>query len=360
MKRNRMKWAMPFAAFCLLVTACSKESNEPAAPQTRTLTIGCGIGKTSATPGTRAGVTPGNPDQSKENFIWHTDDRFKAFLIPEGESNYKPDYWVFDIDSEYSDDKPSKSAAFTCSSFPTGSYKMLATYPASNFAFDNNNGFTYWQTGQIQIGKSSTKHLDGCMSMYATTTVASSTSTMTFHHLNSLVRFTVTNKNATACRIKRIAMVNSDGQTSIFGVEYSLTYDWEKKSITNSCTRNMMLVGVDTQDASDTTKGIELSAANAADKSDTFDAYMMVGASNVPLTGQQINFQIVATDADGGNWRSYISLALDAGKIIAANGGAITWEPGKRYWFDLVLDDALTVSLKEVTNLPGWNDETDL
>lgn len=360
MKRNRMKWAMPFAAFCLLVTACSKESNEPVEPQTRTLTIGCGIGKTSATPGTRAGVTPGNPDQSKENFIWHTDDRFKAFLIPEGESNYKPDYWIFTIDSEYSDDKPSKSAAFTCSSFPTGSYKMLATYPADNITYDNNNGFTHRLLSlQTQTGKSSTKHLGSCMSMYATTTVASSTSTMTFHHLNSLVRFTVTNKNATACRIKQILMQNSDRKEFIFGEDYFLTYDWEKKSITNSCIGNGSYMTILTN-TSDTEKGIELSAANAADKSDTFDAYMMIGASNVPLTGQQIVFEIVAADADGGNWRSYTSLALDAGKIIAANGGAITWEPGKRYWFDLVLDDALTVSLKEVTNLPGWNDETDL
>lgn len=348
MKKNRITWAFSLTALCLLFTACSEENNEPTGPQTRTLTVGCNIGKT---PDTRAGVTPGNPDQARENFIWHTGDKFHGWLIREGGSSFEGLQALFEIDPKYSDAAPSNSATFTSPNFPTENYQMLATYPSGSFQLNANEALEYTIFYRAtQNGKNDTRHLWEDMKMYGFTSAASSPlPAMTFHHLTSLVRFTVTNTNARACKITGIT-ITGDNETLPFGQKYTLTFDKTNQTVTSSCTKDLYDV------PSLSTENIELSAA----KGNSFNAYMIVGASQTPLTDKKLIFTIKATDINDSNARTYTSLALDANQIIAANGGALTWEPGKRYWFDLLLDDDLTATLKEVTNLPGWDNETDL
>lgn len=352
---------MSIAALCLLATACSEDNNEPTDATTRSLTIGCGIGKT--TPGTRASVTPGNPNKLEENFIWHEGDAFDGWLIPQGQSSYLPTSSTFAIDEKYSDNTPSKSASFTCPDFPTGSasYKMLATYP-NYYYTKTGDEFTYSLSRPPQIGSNNTSHLSKDMAMYATTTVTSANSipAMTFHHLSALLRFTVTNKNTSACRIKQISIVCEGRVSEVFGVKYSLKVDdWEKGTITHSCTKGTTSLVLATQNSATDNGGIELSAAGDTDKHDAFDAYVMTGPGTAELPGQNLIFQIIATDTDGtSNERAYTSLVLNGDKIHAE--GSTTWEPGKRYWFNLVLDDALTVTLNGVTDMPGWGTDNEL
>lgn len=368
MKRNPITWAMPLAALCLLATACSKESNEPEAPQTRTLTIGCGIGANTPTPGTRAGVKPGNQDKTKESFIWHADDYFYGWLIPAEGSSYEPSSYMFNID-QYSDATPSNSAKFTCGNFPAGSYKMLATYLGTNSGPDTDGAVPYVINTFPQIGRNTTTHLKHNMKMYALAevTTANVIPAMTFRHLASLVRFTVTNKNASPCRVESIRISSSENQAPLFGVNYSLKVtDWATGNINNECTRTSHESVCTTDESEDGVLGILLSAAPATDKLDTFDAYQMIGAGTTPLNNQKLLFQINVTDSDGSNSNNhtYTSLALDANKIIEANAktgqGDYYWEPGKRYWFNLVLDEKLTVTLHSVSNLPGWGSDTEL
>ena len=175
---------------------------------------------------------------------------------------------------------------------------------------------------------------------------------LTFHHLSSLFRFTVTNNNSSACRISSISVKNSSGNR-IFGTHYTFhVTDWvnEKIDIKNGTAGDMNASSIEQtlQDAADATKGIELSGTG-----DSFDAYTITGPS-ASLTGEKLEFVIKVTDIDGTKERTYTSLALDASKIInneTNNNGATTWEMGKRYWFNLVLDDNVVL---ESCTISSW------
>lgn len=359
MKRNNLKWALPLAALCLLTTACSKDNEtEPTDGKTRSLTISCGIGETDSKADTRASVMPNNPDESKEKFIWHKGDALRAFLIPEGSVDFDNGATSFSIDENYDNANPSNVASFS-SSFPTGSYQMLATYRGSGVTFDktsNSGELSFRFFTDPQIGKNDTRHLKYNMCMYAIATVTDkNVPSLTFHHLSSLFRFTVTNNNSSACRISSISVKNSSGNR-IFGTHYTFKVtNWENGTIDikNGTAGDMNAASIEQtlQDPADANKGIELSGTG-----NSFDAYTIIGP-NAPLTGETLEFVIKVTDIDGTKERTYTSLALDADKIIEANKGATTWEMGKRYWFNLVLDSELTVSIAGVTPLPGWGTE---
>lgn len=370
MKRNNLKWALPLAALCLLTTACSKDNEtDPTDGKTRSLTISCGIGETDSKADTRAGVKPGNTDESKEEFIWHKDDALKVFLIPKDSDKFKDDLAndggltandavAFSIDQNYDDAKQSSnSASFTCNSFPTGSYKMLATYQYmafQSFTPTENPGeleFNLNMGEKTQIGKNNTQHLRDNMCMYATAEVTDGNNVphLTFRHLSSLFRFTVTNNNSSACRISSISVKNSSGNR-IFGTHYTFhVTDWVNGKIetTNSNADDVNAASIEQQlQESDTdTKGIKLSGTG-----DSFDAYTITGPS-ASLTGEKLEFVITVTDVDGTNERTYTSLSLDANKIIEKNGGVDTWEAGKRYWFNLVLDDNVVL---ESCTISSW------
>ncbi len=358
MKRNNLKWALPLAALCLLTTACSKDNEtDPTDGKTRSLTISCGIGETDSKADTRAGVMPNNPDESKEKFIWHKGDALRAFLIPEGSVNFDNGATFFSIDKNYDDAKPSNAASFTCDNFPTGSYQMLATYRGSGVTFtptENSGELSFILYTDPQKGKNDTRHLKYNMCMYAIAEVTDGNNVpnLTFHHLSSLFRFTVTNNNSSACRISSISVKNSSGNR-IFGTHYTFhVTDWvnEKIDIKNGTAGDMNASSIEQtlQDAADATKGIELSGTG-----DSFDAYTITGPS-ASLTGEKLEFVIKVTDIDGTKERTYTSLALDASKIInneTNNNGATTWEMGKRYWFNLVLDDNVVL---ESCTISSW------
>lgn len=364
MKRNNLKWALPMAALCLLATACSKEnSNEPTAPKTRELTINCGIGATAATPGTRAGVKPGNTDKTKEYFIWHEKDAFNAYLIPGGSSSYDATPQSFVIQN-YSNGAPSKSASFKCDYFPNNdnSYKMLAVYPKARFTRADDVFTVTVPYTQTQIGKDNTNHLSKSMNMYAITEVpaGSQDPNLTFRHLTSLLRFTVTNKNAESCRISQITIAGVNTTEPIFGTKSSLeVLNWEDGTIKTTSIEATNVVDFNLKTSSSDIKGILLSGTNAPDGS-VVDVYATVGQGKTALTGLSIDFRIIVGDADDNGQEYYYSMKLAGDDIIAANDGATTWEPGKRYWFDLVVDNMLTVTLKKVTPITGWGDEDNL
>lgn len=374
MKRNNLKWALPLAALCMLTTACSKDNEtDPTDGKTRSLTISCGIGETDSKADTRASVEPNNPDVTKgEKFIWHKWDRFYGYLCSGDSEDFidldgvsgltDSDTKDFSIDENYDDAKPSNVASFTCKNFPsTGSYRMLATYQFGgtySFSPTGNPGelvFNISNGEKTQIGKNDTRHLAIDMCMYATAAVTDkNVPNLTFHHLTSLFRFTVTNNNSSACRISSISVKNSSGNR-IFGTHYTFhVTDWNKGTIetTNSNANdvNASSIELKLQDATDATKGIELSGTG-----DSFDAYTITGPRpSAPLTGEKLEFVITVTDTDGNNPRTYTSLALDANDIInneTNNNGATTWEMGKRYWFNLVLDDNVVL---ESCTISSW------
>ena len=357
MNRNNMKWAaMPIAALCLTLAGCSSdEAVETPTDTPRPFTINASLGADNATPGTRAGIKPGNTDESKEIFIWHTGDTFAAWLTKADESGFETTKPVFTIDSNYDSDKdPFGSASFKCPNFPADrDYEIVAVYPTDKYTAMDPYLQCEISTSLVQAEKNSTRHLATDMAMYATATVGvgAQSANLAFEHLTSLFRFTVKNENDSACIITQIT-VSSD--KNVFGKKWFLGLDG--RQIPRTATNSITLQFGKVEEGYDPT-GLDLAAGKS------FDGYALSGPSrsgdDYLLTDKTLTFTLTVKDKDG-NEREYTSLALDADKIIAANNGATTWEAGKRYWFKLTLDDQLTVTLNPVTAMPGWNDEDHL
>ena len=395
------------------LASCANDDLAPAQPNPDTdapfaLTLNCVVGGKSTNPAdTRATVDYGKTEGNGEAFRWNADDAFNAYLTDDNVWVNTPDNNAlapvrFNIDAKYAD-ASSNSAPFSATFAVGGTFRMLALYPAIANAFtqvkpaSTNGGtpdgansatstdantatfaFAVPATGQTQTGLT-TAHLRDNMLMWGTTaqpvsvgpaptgsttapTDADATGTapgFRFRHLTAMMRFTVKNKMAEGFRITAIR-VKATG--NIFGTEGTITQTatpWsEAPTVTSAADKAVDAISLATAATDDATKGISLSAATSLGAADggSLDAYLLT-LPGAALTGQKLVFTLTTTGPDGQNTRAYTSLELDADRIITANDGATTLEAGKRYWFDLSLEDQLIVSSFTVT---PWADGTQI
>ena len=384
------------AGFALLMASglASCANDDIAEPQPNpnpntslTLTINCALdGKTVDS---RASVDYGNTDETAgEIFHWNAGDSFYAYPL-----NTNGDAWVknadgnelapvrFNIAAAYSEDHPAGNATFTGTFAAAGTYQMLALYPATSAftpaATAPANGspatfaFTVPATEQTQSGPTTT-HLKDNALMYATTTqpftvgtqadgaqAGNTSSGMTFRHLTTMMRFTVSNKSAAERRVTAIG-ITSTGKS--FGTSGTLTQTaapWGAAPVmTYTADKTVNAISLATRAADDATKGISFVpvATGSATDITTFDAYLITLPGD-ELTGQTLAFTLTTTDANGQNPRTYTSRELSADLIIAANKGVKTFEAGMRYWFNLDLDEQLSISSFTVS---PWADGGDM
>lgn len=354
---------MPIAALCLTLAAgCSSDdAAETPAATTRPFTINASLGTGNANAGTRAGVDSTKHEVDKETFIWHEKDKFTTWMMTDAAgSNFNDITYKFAI-KDYSDASPSGSASFECTTddFPTENkeYKMVAVYPADGiFVRHPEHSIPALQckiaVDQAQAEANSPRHLAKNMAMYAIATVGNgdTPTSLTFHHLTSLFRFTVTNKSASTCKITKIEV--SSG-TDVFGSGWNLDFRGGTMAQEPFTSSQKLTLGLGTSITGGNYSGFVL------DTEKKFDGYLLTGPANVALTDQTLTFTLTVTDTDGQNERTYTSFALAANEIIKKNDNATTWEAGKRYWFNLTLDDQLNVKLNLVDNLPGWDNDTE-
>lgn len=347
MTRNNMKWAaMPIAALCLTLAGCSSDHAVETPTDTRPFTISASLGADNANAGSRATVDYGIADQGKETFKWNVKDTFTAIAKNANGQNVMNDQSIFHpftIDKNYTD-ASSNSASFSCSTFQpsAGSISLFAYCPADGAFTATNEGYTYSVSAtQIQTG-ANTDHLKQKMLMYATSSFTyPAAASITFKHLTAMLRFTVTNSNATACKVTAITVTSS--ASSVFGTEGKITPAADDYS-------QAPTIGT-TVKAASLTLNISDYALGA---NTTVEGYMFTLPGDA-LTDKTLTFTLTVKDADG-NEREYIFKTLDANEIIKKNSGTTTWEAGKRYWFDLTLKDQLTVAV----TVGAWTDETEI
>lgn len=368
MKRNNLQWAVPMAALCLLAAACSKD-DPPVDTSTRSITVSTQLNPfltTTVTTGPRMSLAPNNTDPTVENCIWHKGDSFQGWLIPAGIDDYNYDSHpvAFDIDGAYDDGAPSATASFSCPDFPNKKafYKMLVISPKE--AFDPATNVVTFENQQIQTGRNSSRHLARYMTMRAITTIDSGVPAprLPFIHLTSLLRFTVKNTNASALRITGIGL-KTDSKNGICGASIDMPVsDWRKGVFMPRIMEAYKELALTLKESADSEKGIELSARDAADNANVFDAYATAGYNAyLKLNEQKFVFTISVTDADGSNPRTFTSPEFDGSRITKTHeADAPFWINNRCYSFDLVLSDHLAVAFRQVTPIPGWDDETNL
>lgn len=354
---------MPIATLCLTLAAgCSSDDAvETPTATTKPFTINASLGAGNAKVGSRATVDYGTVDQAKETFKWNASDKFTVIAKDANGQNVPNNdassiFHTFTIDENYKDNASSNSASFSCSTFQpsAGTISMFAYYPADGAftATNDNKEYTYSVATQTQTG-ANTDHLKQKMLMYATSSFTSpAAASLTFKHLTAMLRFTVTNENSASCKVTAITVTSS--ANNVFGTSGKITPaadDYSQDPTIGTTAKAASL----TLNMSD----YELAAAGTTNDKTTVNGYMLTLPGDA-LTDQTLTFSLAVKDAEG-NSRTYTSFALAANDILnnENNTSDTTWKAGKRYWFNLTLDDKLTVTLNLVDKLPGWDNDTE-
>lgn len=344
------------AAFSLLVVSCAgngeiDDTSSIPQPGVRTLTIDCSTGA-KETPSSRTQVDYGD-ESPTEKFLWSTGDTFSTYLQAPDRGAYSTTPALFAIDEAYGEQSPSSFAKFHCQNFPAEHEKYNAiaiTGGATCTSTDESLTLTYTVPSTATQSGKTTDHLRANMIMYAKQSLASTGNYITLHHLTSMMRFTVKNLNARSCKITSISMSCSKGKvfTSTDALIQPIDWNTDPAFLTPAGDLNTLTLHFATEN------NVTLA------KNDVLEGYLLTlpaQGADVDLAEETFTFDVTATDADGSNPRTYTSLKLLGEKIVAQNAGVTHFEIGKRYRFDLFLDDALLLGDVSVT---PWGESTDL
>ena len=355
-KKDMTKLAMSLLSIAVL-TACSSETDVTEQQQSsKPFTLSASIGTNE--PQTRASVDYGNTNESVETFKWNTGDSFEMLITDAATNvihkNGESIWHTFTINDTYSNDKKSNKADFTSLTFPSdkSNVNYFALYPAGKFTKgtteDSDINWYYVPLPQIQTQNgANTDHLKNTMLMEAHGAATSSDIiSPSFSQLTSLFRFTVKNANSSSCKVKTIK-VTCDGKA--FYTSCAILVDDDQLPDMNNKGVGTKLLGEQTSITLNMSS-YEL-AANA-----TVDGYMNV-MNELPIQDLHFTFELTVENAKGEE-RTYPSFALSGKTITDVNpdgvvDGKYYFEKGKRYWFDLTLNDELTAGLVSVT---PWGD----
>lgn len=342
--KKNLKWAIPMIAACLFA-ACSSNDNEVETPQTKRLTFGVTVDEASA--------------PTSRNAEWDYEDTYtqdKKLTLKWDETNeisvfhYKataPASWhASTYQGNLAVDKDNqKTVSVTIADWAEGD-GIAAFFPyKSDYTFaDGVISGIEMPSSFTQTSKNAT-HLSDYMYMYGTLPCGTSitNATMTLQHIPAVLRSLVINKGDAARNVKSVEIVAATGFPSKMNVTYTKQAD-KNFGVTMAATsdvKSSITVNFDKY---------ELKATGAASNADRLMAYALC----FPIaTGQTYTFKVTTTDADGNNATTYISNEVLSDKLKALKSGHY-------YTFELLLDDKLTATLKEVTNMPGWDTETEL
>ena len=367
-----------FALVASLLTAAGCTTEHDSLPQPgRTFTLSASLGGKPA-PDTRAGIDWGNNDPQKgESFRWHTGDAFSAAILATNGTlhNAVP----FAIDSSYDHDlAPSAAADFNAdfTAFPgleeTNCAYIFGTYPAAGFtavpqtgtdALPGSNNYTYTLPTQGTVDRNSNApiadtpdgYLASHMLMWGHTVRQMNgltNRTISFHHLTTMLRFSITTTRSGEHTLKNITLSGGNG-SGIFGTQGTLEPNFNTSGQPRIATTHY--ADALSLDLKGYTLGTVTPPAGKSASAITAspDAYLLTLPGGA-LAGKTIVFTITVAGPDGTE-QTFESRALSADLILAANPGTTTLEKGKRYWFNLTLDNDLTVNSVSVSDFAPGN-----
>lgn len=351
MKRDYMKWAMPILVCCML-SACGNDENGLETPTAKTLTFGVNIKEASA-PSSRSVEWEYEDSYTKDKtlkLIWDEQANeiellhYKATSTFWGATPYTGSLNVAD---------GKKTVSVTINDW-TENDGIVAIYPRKDTYTVSEGKISKltMPSDFTQTGKTTT-HLKDYMYMYGYATNMNTdnsvSGSMTLSHIPAVIRGLVINKSNAARIVKSVEIVPETEFPASMNVTYTKSasgFDIVPE-IENSTKLTSIKV---TCDNASGTNWNTLQATGATDNTDRLMAYALCFPT---ATSQDYVFKITATDVDGSNEVTYTSNVVKKAKLANLSSGYY-------YTFELLLDDELTVTLKEVTPMPGWDNETDL
>ena len=349
--KNRLCW---LAALPLAFTACQNQDLLPEEPEAgKAGAIVATIGEQAQT---RAQVQYGNPDETKgELFMWNNKDNFRIFDLQNEATASSP--YLYSISDNYDENTPSNSATFVPSdsySYTNG-HNMVAfngvnlfeTYIADNILTLENINIEALNTQKSSSvpGHADVSHLKDYLPIYATATVSNGAiPSLSFRHLSSMFRYSLTNKTSSDVKIKQVTVKMTNHQHFIMAADITITATGEV-AIINKWTEEATLV-LNFEDASD-------NPYTTIAKDATYDGYSIFIPDNSVTFGAGEKLTFTVTTTDGTTKTTSNPITLDASRIAAANNGAQYFEMGKRYWFDLTIDTDGTLKWTNAATPPA-------
>ena len=332
--KNRLCW---LAALPLAFTACQNQDMLPEEPQAgKAGAIVATIGEQAQT---RAQVQYGNPDETKgELFMWNESDWLDLYDLQD-DATVDSSYGYL-ISNSYDENTPSNSATFDPrGSYPyTNGHNMIAFKGRCTSKSISNSILTlnYLYVDDANTQKSSdtpghadVSHLKDYLPMYAIATVSNGAiPSLSFRHLSSMFRYSLTNKTSSDVKIKKVT-VTMTNKHFIMITDMTITETGEV-AITDKGMEDSSLT-LNFKDASN-------HPYTTIAKDATYDGYtIFMPDKNITFgVGETLSFTVTTTD--GTTETTSNPITLDASRIATANNGTQFFEMGKRYWFDLTID----------------------
>lgn len=211
---------------------------------------------------------------------------------------------------------------------------LLATLPAGTWtAASGNYSYSLSEGVPVQTGNASTGHIGAYMPMYAAGQAENSRVELHFHHLFSLLKFEILNRNTTVATFTGLTMETVGSPVKAFGHRVTLS----------GAMADEMPAAYPTDDAG-TSVSLTMENCQAA-SGEVLTAYIPTLCGEAFEGNCSLKFSLTV---DG---RTCSDTPLSDFSNLDLKGGK--WAPGKIYTFRLLLDDE--IHLESVT-VSDWTD----
>jgi len=321
----------------ILITACSSKDvldDSNLKPELKEVVVKCSVGNEN--PKTKASISIGKNPEDGEGFIWESGESFYAYSINTMFNMMGPTPSEFNITNGVG----SRNGEFTSTAFIVGSKQVMANIYGESFNDPNmlslvqydrigkdfSFRFNMPSNSAVQDGRN-INNLSKGVHMYSFNKFEDGIMPdIRFKHLTSLFRFTITNSNSTSIKVQQVN-IQSAKRFAYLNGEVRYNIDSEKMTFIPSGEYDLFLE----------MKNVILAPGESC------DSFLPFIPGMEDMSGNDLKFKLDVSNADGSNLRTYESKTLSTDLIIAKNG-VNHFELGKRYWFNLSLNDAVKIN----------------
>lgn len=290
-------------AVVMSLTACQNDemTEAPVLPENGLNTL---VGSVGTQMLSRAQIVLGNTEEG-ETFIWNSGDSLSLYDMDISE----PSAHIFKISEEYNESNASATASFTTETALTAGHYYAAVYPSGGYTFENGTIRDLELTYELDDYSDASwkKYFSKNMYMYATGIASSKGTTMQFKHLCYMIRLTYTNETGETQEVKSVEFMSG-------GLNHGGTYSVADEAWHGGYGMN---------------QSITLANPLMAEAGKSYDFYLLFFPVSNDLKGTSINVGVNVGD------NNYYTSDLSSEEVLAQNSGAVSYEAGKCYHFNV-------------------------
>ena len=290
-------------AVVMSLTACQNDemTEAPVLPENGLNTL---VGSVGTQMLSRAQIVLGNTEEG-ETFIWNSGDSLSLYDMDISE----PSAHIFKISEEYNESNASATASFTTETALTAGHYYAAVYPSSGYTFENGTINNLELTYELDDYSDASwkKYFSKNMYMYATGIASSKGTTMQFKHLCYMIRLTYTNETGETQEVKSVEFMSG-------GLNHGGTYSVADEAWHGGYGMN---------------QSITLANPLMAEAGKSYDFYLLFFPVSNDLKGTSITVGVNVGD------NNYYTSDLSSEEVLAQNSGAVSYEAGKCYHFNV-------------------------